>query len=75
MVTVSAGRISALISYDKINTIDLNKYTQRTDIPNAVDTARTTAPVYRLGTYVQDLVSFTDKIKMLGGNKVVVAGN
>jgi iron complex outermembrane recepter protein len=64
--SVAGQNISTYI-YDKINTIDLNKYTQRTDIPNAVDTSRTTAPVYRLGTYVQDLVSFTDKIKLLAG--------
>jgi iron complex outermembrane receptor protein len=53
--------------YDKINTIDLNKYPQRTDIPNAADTARITAPVYRAGTYAQDLVSITDKFKVLAG--------
>ncbi|TWJ02427.1 iron complex outermembrane receptor protein [Mucilaginibacter frigoritolerans] len=64
--SVAGQNISTYI-YDKINTIDLNKYTQRTDIPNATDTSRTTAPVYRLGTYAQDLVSFTDKIKMLAG--------
>ncbi|MFI5136476.1 MAG: TonB-dependent siderophore receptor [Sphingobacteriales bacterium] len=64
--SVAGHNISTYI-YDKINTIDLNKYTQRTDIPNATDTARTTAPVYRLGAYTQDLVSFTDKIKMLAG--------
>lgn len=62
--SVAGQNISTYI-YDKINTIDLNKYTQRTDIPNAADTSRTTAPVYRLGTYAQDLVSFTDKIKLL----------
>ncbi|SHN20931.1 iron complex outermembrane recepter protein [Mucilaginibacter sp. OK098] len=62
-----AGKNISTYVYDKINTIDLNKYTQRTDIPNATDTARTTAPVYRLGTYVQDLVSLTDKIKVLAG--------
>ncbi|MDB5031860.1 TonB-dependent receptor [Mucilaginibacter sp.] len=54
-------------AYDKINIIDLNKYTQRTDIPNAVDTALTTAPVYRFGAYVQDMVSLTDKLKFLAG--------
>jgi iron complex outermembrane recepter protein len=64
--SVAGKNISAYV-YDKINTIDLNKYVQRTDIPNAVDTSRTTAPVYRLGTYAQDLVSFTDKIKVLAG--------
>ncbi|MBC7398847.1 MAG: TonB-dependent receptor [Mucilaginibacter sp.] len=53
--------------YDKINIVDLNKYVQRTDIPNAVDTALTTAPVYRVGVYAQDLISITDKLKVLAG--------
>lgn len=61
------GKNISAYAYDKINTIDLGKYVQRTDIPNALDTARIKAPVYRVGTYVQDLVSFTDKIKMLAG--------
>jgi len=64
--SINGQNISTYI-YDKINTIDLTKYTQRTDIPTAVDTARTTAPVYRLGTYAQDLVSLTDKFKVLAG--------
>ena len=53
--------------YDKVNTIDLTKYAQRTDIPNALDTAKTTAPVYRFGAYAQDMVSITAKIKVLAG--------
>ncbi|MEO8887432.1 MAG: TonB-dependent receptor [Mucilaginibacter sp.] len=53
--------------YDKINIIDLNKYTQRTDIPKAIDTTVTTAPVYRFGAYAQDLISLTDKLKVLAG--------
>jgi len=64
--SIGGKNISTYI-YDKINTIDLNKYTQRMDIPTAVDTARTTAPVYRLGTYAQDLVSLSDKFKVLAG--------
>ncbi len=64
--SINGQNISSYV-YDKINTIDLNKYTQRTDIPNAVDTNRTTAPVYRFGAYVQDLVSLTDKFKVLAG--------
>jgi len=64
--SVGGQNISTYV-YDQINTIDLAKYTQRTDIPAAVDTARTTAPVYRWGTYAQDLISFTDKIKVLAG--------
>ncbi|NHA03501.1 TonB-dependent receptor [Mucilaginibacter sp. HC2] len=64
--SINGQNISSYV-YDKINTINLNKYTQRTDIPNAVDTNRTTAPVYRFGAYVQDLVSLTDKFKILAG--------
>lgn len=64
--TINSQNISTY-AYDKINTIDLNKYVQRTDIPNAVDTNKTTAPVYRFGAYVQDLVSLTDKLKVLAG--------
>ncbi|MDB5156495.1 MAG: TonB-dependent siderophore receptor [Mucilaginibacter sp.] len=61
------GRNINTYVYDKINTIDLTKYSQRTDIPFALDTARITAPVYRFGTYAQDLISLTDKIKILAG--------
>ncbi|MGZ3758171.1 MAG: TonB-dependent siderophore receptor [Mucilaginibacter sp.] len=64
--SINGQNISSYV-YDKINTIDLTKYTQRTDIPNALDTAKTTAPVYRFGAYAQDLVSITDKIKVLAG--------
>jgi iron complex outermembrane receptor protein len=63
---INGQNISTYV-YDQINTIDLNKFVQRTDIPNALDTARTAAPVYRFGTYVQDLISLTDKFKVLGG--------
>lgn len=54
-------------AYDKINILDPNKFAARTDIPGARDTARTTSPSYRLGYYVQDLVSITDKFKILAG--------
>ncbi len=64
--SINGQNISSYI-YDKINTIDLNKYVQRKDIPNAMDTVRITAPVYRFGTYVQDLISLTNKFKVLAG--------
>jgi iron complex outermembrane receptor protein len=54
-------------AYDKINTIDLTKYAQRTDMPLTVAIARTTAPVYRYGSYIQDLISLTSKFKILAG--------
>jgi iron complex outermembrane receptor protein len=64
--TINGAAIGSYI-YDKINIINLNQFVQRTDIPNAVAVARTTAPVYRYGTYVQDLISLTDQFKMLAG--------
>ncbi|GAB3917739.1 TonB-dependent receptor [Mucilaginibacter boryungensis] len=54
-------------AYDKINTIDLGKYAQRNDVPDATVATLTTAPVYRLGTYVQDLISLSSKFKILAG--------
>ena len=53
--------------YDVINIIDLNKYTQRTDIPNATAIAQTHAPVYRIGAYLQDMLNLNDKFKVLAG--------
>jgi len=61
------GVAIASYAYDKINTIDLSKYAQRTDMPDAVAITQTTAPVYRFGAYVQDLISLTDKFKVLAG--------
>lgn len=54
-------------AYDKINIIDLNKYTPRTDIPDAPTVTRTTAPVYRFGAYAQDLITLTEQFKVLAG--------
>ncbi len=53
--------------YDKINIIDLKAFAQRVDIPNAIAIAKTTAPVYRFGPYLQDLISITKKFKILAG--------
>ena len=63
---INGKSISSYV-YDKINTLDLTRYAQRTDIPTDVDTARTTAPVYRFGAYAQDLIGLTKKFKILGG--------
>lgn len=53
--------------YDTINTLDLSKYVQRTDIPNAEWSTRAEIPVTRFGAYVQDLVAITKKLKLLAG--------
>ncbi|GAB4029505.1 TonB-dependent siderophore receptor [Spirosoma jeollabukense] len=54
-------------SYDKINILNPTLYEARTDIPDATATTRTTSPSVRLGFYVQDLISLTDKFKILAG--------
>lgn len=53
--------------YDVINVFDPTKYTRRTDMP--VDTLKglTNTPVNRFGAYVQDLISISEKLKVLAG--------
>jgi iron complex outermembrane receptor protein len=66
LVTKQVGKTN-VIYYDYINTLDLAKETARTDIPNAALATLTRSPSYRYGYYVQDLVSLTDKLKILAG--------
>ncbi|RFS27024.1 TonB-dependent receptor [Chitinophaga silvatica] len=53
--------------YDSVNVFDLNKYPRRTDMP--VDTLKslTNTPINRVGVYVQDLISISEKVKVLAG--------
>lgn len=53
--------------YDTINILDHSKFVQRTDIPPASKITRTTTPVNRVGIYIQDLISISNKIKLLAG--------
>jgi iron complex outermembrane receptor protein len=64
--------------YDTINILDPNKFTPRTDEPLTENINRTETPTYRFGAYAQDLVSLSDKVKVLAGlrwsyQKVAVA--
>lgn len=56
--------------YDSINLFDPAKYTRRTDMP--VDTLLNVnnVPINRLGAYVQDLISISEKLKVLAGVRV-----
>ena len=54
-------------AYDKINLLDPNKYNAREDMPFAKDSLRTEAPTYRLGYYAQNLISLSDKFKVMAG--------
>ncbi|MDE3124744.1 MAG: TonB-dependent receptor [Bacteroidota bacterium] len=56
-----------LKTYDTINLLNPFQYVQRTDIPNAIQLATTTAPSYRAGIYVQDLITVTQQIKLFAG--------
>ncbi len=54
-------------TYDKFNILDHSKFTPRTDIPEANIVTRTELPSNRIGAYVQDLISVSNKIKVLAG--------
>lgn len=55
-------------AYDSINVFNPESIkTARTDIPATPDSLYTTAPVRRIGVYVQDLISITGNLKLLAG--------
>lgn len=54
-------------TYDVINLLDPDKYVARTDMPEATATRFTETPVVRFGGYVQDLISLSEKFKLLAG--------
>ncbi|MCD2423521.1 TonB-dependent receptor [Niabella pedocola] len=53
--------------YDSINLLDPTMYVRRTDMPQANWITSTKTPVTRFGAYVQDLVSLSEKFKLLAG--------
>ncbi|MCW3088661.1 MAG: fhuA [Sediminibacterium sp.] len=56
-----------IAAYDTINIYDETKYRQRKDIPDLSRNTLSTAPIKRVGIYVQDLVSVNAKLKLLAG--------
>jgi len=56
-----------LSRYDTTNVYDPFKFAERKDIPDLTPRLETNSPVNRVGVYVQDLVSITEKIKLLAG--------
>lgn len=58
---------NAVSRYDTVNVFDMNKYKAHYDIPNMTRKTLTSSPINRVGVYVQDLISFTEKIKLLAG--------
>ena len=65
--TTKTNQYAALASYDTINTLDPSKGNPRTDEPTATLLSVTKSPTYRYGVFAQDLISLTDKIKLLAG--------
>lgn len=54
--------------YDTINLINPSEYTARTDMPNDWKwNTSARVPLFRTGVYVQDLITITEKIKLLAG--------
>ncbi len=53
--------------YDTINIFDFDPSSQRNDIPNANTTRIVKTDTNRFGIYAQDLISITEKFKVLAG--------
>ncbi len=62
-----SNKYDAFATYDKINTLDPSKFTPRTDEPTSTLASITKSPTYRYGVYFQDLISLTEKVKLLAG--------
>ncbi len=53
--------------YDTINIFDFDKFVQKTNIPVATNTRIVKTTTNRYGFYAQDLISLTEKFKVLAG--------
>lgn len=56
-----------LARYDTINVFDLGRFRQRSDVPTLTARTLTNALIDRACVYAQDLISFSEKIKLLAG--------
>ncbi|MXV14505.1 TonB-dependent receptor [Hufsiella ginkgonis] len=54
-------------SYGNINLLNPATYNTRTDIPNTKIVSDTFTPVFRMGSFVSDLLTLTEKFKVLAG--------
>lgn len=54
-------------NYGNVNLLDLSTYYGSGIEPNVNNVSEVFAPLYRMGTFVQDLVTITDKFKVLSG--------
>jgi iron complex outermembrane receptor protein len=54
-------------NYGNINLLDPTSFNNSAALPATTAISETFAPVYRMGTFVQDLVSLTEQFKVLAG--------
>ena len=54
-------------NYDTVNIFTIDPATQRIDEPNSINTRIVYTDTNRFGIYAQDLISFTEQIKVLAG--------
>ncbi|WP_246496477.1 TonB-dependent receptor [Chitinophaga varians] len=67
---LAAPKVNGTYIYDQMNVLDPNKYTLRTDRPGDTLLTVNNVPINRVGAYVQDLVSISEKLKVLAGVRV-----
>lgn len=67
MNLTNAFNLSTSAVYDKINTLDPNKFVPRTDMPDTQILSSSKTPTDRVGFYFQDLIALSEKIKVLAG--------
>ena len=57
----------ATFNYGSVNLLDPSTFAGTGIQPEANNISRTKAPIYRMGAFIQDLVSLTDQFKVLAG--------
>ncbi len=69
--TTSAGFTypggATAFNYGNINLLNLNSINNSTALPETNKVSETFAPIYRMGTFVQDLIGLTEQFKLLAG--------
>ena len=54
-------------NYGNINLLNLNSINNSAALPETTTISQTFAPIYRMGTFVQDLIALNDQFKVLAG--------
>ncbi|TDG36987.1 TonB-dependent siderophore receptor [Pedobacter changchengzhani] len=68
----SNGKTLTTINYGNVDLFNPSTYYGNGAVPDSYIVSRTFAPVYRYGTFVQDLIEVTEKFKVLAGLRYTV---